>query len=211
MPAHVARFDDKPRPAVIVLEGVFGFDAEIQRITIRSRRGYTGLAIDYLRGGRQAACSTRKDVCEDVAAARDWLNNSRTCSTERSPTVGIRVRRHGGVLGSSLRGSPARSCSTVRASRARSRAPTASPRHEIEKVRVPLLLVFGGHDEQIGPTEIATIRDRLTAQHAPFELEVYPEVGHSFFREDLDDRDAPDRRRLGPRAILLASQPRLSD
>ncbi len=56
---------------------------------------------------------------------------------------------------------------------------------EIDDVRMPLLLVFGGHDEQIGPTEIATIRDRLTAQHVHFEIEVYPEVGHSFFREDL--------------------------
>ena len=45
--------------------------------------------------------------------------------------------------------------------------------------------MFGGHDEQIGPDEIATIRDRLTARHEPFEIEVYPEVGHSFFREDL--------------------------
>ena len=56
---------------------------------------------------------------------------------------------------------------------------------EIDEVRTPLLLVFGGHDEQIGSTEIATIRDRLTAKHVEFQIQEYPEVGHSFFREDL--------------------------
>jgi dienelactone hydrolase len=56
---------------------------------------------------------------------------------------------------------------------------------EIEAVRAPLLLVFGGHDELIGSHEIALIRDRLTAAGATFQIQEYPEVGHSFFREDL--------------------------
>ena len=29
------------------------------------------------------------------------------------------------------------------------------------------------------------IRERLSAKGVPFEIEVYDEVGHSFFREDL--------------------------
>ena len=32
------------------------------------------MAIDYLRGGDPAAVFTTKGVCDDVAAARDWLN-----------------------------------------------------------------------------------------------------------------------------------------
>ncbi|HWT04457.1 MAG TPA: dienelactone hydrolase family protein, partial [Xanthomonadales bacterium] len=75
MQAHLARLDERPRPAVIVLEGVYGFDDEIKRITDQvASSGYVGLAIDYLRGGDAKTVFNTKNVCEDVAAARDWLN-----------------------------------------------------------------------------------------------------------------------------------------
>jgi carboxymethylenebutenolidase len=187
MKAHVARLDEKPRPAVIVLEGVYGFDAEIQRITDQvASSGYIGLAIDYLRGGEAAHVFNTKDVCEDVAAARDWLNEQPYVQHGKIAAWGFGYGGTAAFLASSLAGLDA-SIAFYGQSIARPIPGTdGKPAlDEIEKVRVPLLLVFGGHDEQIGPSEIATIRDRLTAQHAPFEIEVYPEVGHSFFREDL--------------------------
>jgi carboxymethylenebutenolidase len=187
MKAHAARLDEKPRPAVIVLEGVYGFDAEIQRITDQvASSGYIGLAIDYLRGGEAARVFNTKDVCEDVAAARDWLNEQPYVQHGKIAAWGFGFGGTAAFLASSLAGLDA-SIAFYGQSIARPIPGTdGKPAlDEIEKVRVPVLLVFGGHDEQIGPSEIATIRDRLTAQHAPFEIEVYPEVGHSFFREDL--------------------------
>ena len=49
MPAYLARPDDgAPRPAVIVLQEIFGVNAEVKRITdLLASSGYVGLAINY--------------------------------------------------------------------------------------------------------------------------------------------------------------------
>jgi carboxymethylenebutenolidase len=187
MQAYVTRLDDKPRPAVIVLEGVFGFDEEIKRITEQvGSAGYAGIAIDYLRGGQAATVFNTTDVCADVAATRDWLNHQPYVHHGKIAAWGFGFGGTAAFLASSLPGLSAAIAfygqSIARPIPGTDGKPALD---EIEEVRMPLLLVFGGHDELIGPTEIATIRERLTAMHIPFEIEVYDEVGHSFFREDL--------------------------
>jgi carboxymethylenebutenolidase len=187
MQAYVARLDDTPRPAVIVLEGVFGFDEEIKRITEQvGSAGYVGIAIDYLRGGQAATVFNTTDVCADVAATRDWLNHQPYVQHGKIAAWGFGFGGTAAFLASSLPGLSA-AIAFYGQSIARPIPGTAGKPalDEIEEVRMPLLLVFGGHDELIGPTEIATIRERLSALHVPFEIEVYDEVGHSFFREDL--------------------------
>jgi carboxymethylenebutenolidase len=187
MQAYVARLDDKPRPAVIVLEGVYGFDEEIKRITEQlGSAGYVGIAIDYLRGGQAAAVFNAKAVCDDVAAARDWLNHRPYVSHGKIAVWGFGYGGTAAFLASSLPGLAA-AIAFYGQSIARPIPGSDGKRalDEVAEVRMPLLLVFGGHDEQIGPTEIATIRADLGAKHVPFEIEVYDEVGHSFFREDL--------------------------
>jgi carboxymethylenebutenolidase len=187
MQAYIARLDDKPRPAVIVLEGVFGFDEEIKRITEQvGSAGYVGIAIDYLRGGQAATVFNTTDVCADVAATRDWLNHQPYVQHGKIAAWGFGFGGTAAFLASSLPGLSAAIAfygqSIARPIPGTDGKPALD---EIEEVRMPLLLVFGGHDELIGPTEIATIRERLSALHVPFEIEVYDEVGHSFFREDL--------------------------
>jgi dienelactone hydrolase len=49
-----------------------------------------------------------------------------------------------------------------------------------------LLLVFGGRDEQITEAEIERIRQRLQAAGKQAEIQIYANVGHSFFRESSD-------------------------
>jgi len=187
MQAHLSHLDDKPRPAVIVLEGVYGFDAEIQRVTDQlAATGFTGLAIDYLRGGEAADVLRTSDVCNDVAAARDWLNHCPYVQHGRIATWGFGFGGTAAFLSSSLPGLAAAIAfygqSIARPIPGTNGKPALD---EVTEIRVPLLLVFGGHDELIGAEEIARIRDRLTALGATFEVQVYPEVGHSFFREDL--------------------------
>ena len=47
MRVHLARLDDKPRPAVIVLEGIYGFDDEIKRITdVTAAGGFDAIAVE---------------------------------------------------------------------------------------------------------------------------------------------------------------------
>ncbi len=186
MRAHLARVDDKPRPAVIVLEGVYGFDDEIKRITeVTAGSGFDAIAVDYLRGNDAATVFDPKAVRDDVAAARDWLNEQPFVQHGKIATWGFGYGGTAAFLASSLAGLAA-SIVFYGQSIARPLPGTAKPAlDEIDEYRTPLLLVFGGHDEQIGAGEIAAIRDRLTARHAHFQIQEYPEVGHSFFREDL--------------------------
>jgi carboxymethylenebutenolidase len=186
MRAHLARLDDKPRPAVIVLEGVYGFDDEIKRITqVTAAAGFVAIAIDYLRGGDAAKVFNTKDVCEDVAATRDWLNGQPFVQHGKIATWGFGYGGTAAFLSSSL---PGLAGSIVFYGQSIARPLPGAGRpvlDEMTEYRTPLLLVFGGHDEQIGAGEIAAIRDRLTTAHATFQIQEYPEVGHSFFREDL--------------------------
>ena len=186
MKAYIARLDEKPRPAVIVLEGVYGFDDEIKRITKQTAgAGFVAIAIDYLRGGDPASVFKTKDVCDDVAATRDWLNQQHDVLHGKIAAWGFGYGGTAAFLSSSLPGL-AGAIAFYGQSIARPLPGESRPAlDEIDEVRAPLLLVFGGHDEQIGATEIATIRDRLTAEKADFQIQEYPEVGHSFFREDL--------------------------
>ena len=185
--AHVARLDDKPRPAVIVLEGVYGFDSEIKRITEQvANRGYVGIAIDYLRDSDPKASFDIDRATGDVAATRDWLNAKPYVQHGKIATWGFGLGGTTAFLAASLAGL-ASSIVFYGQSIARP-LPGHDKRvidEDVEVVRVPLLLVFGGHDEQIGPAEIATIREHLDARGKKYEIEVYPDVGHSFFREDL--------------------------
>ena len=61
-----------------------------------------------------------------------------------------------------------------------------APIRNAEQIRTPLLLLFGGRDELITQDDITRIKSRLDAAHKKYEVEIYANVGHSFFREDLD-------------------------
>ena len=93
MPAYLARPDDgERRPAVIVLQEIFGVNAEVKRITdLVAAAGYVGLAINYYHrthpdlnepytpegmqaGFAAAGAVTKASLRADVAAAIDWLN-----------------------------------------------------------------------------------------------------------------------------------------
>ena len=57
-----------------------------------------------------------------------------------------------------------------------------APLSDVKDIRAPLLLVFGGQDMLISPGDVDTITAALTAANKRFEVQLYPEVGHSFFR-----------------------------
>ena len=114
--------------------------------------GYAGIAIDHHRGGQAAAnlqCQGRSSAGAPRGGARLGFANHQT------------YVQHGKIAVWGLAaGGPRRSwhqiaarplgrdrVSTGRASRAPSPGPTATALDEIEDVRTPLLLVFGGHDE----------------------------------------------------------------
>jgi carboxymethylenebutenolidase len=55
---------------------------------------------------------------------------------------------------------------------------------QLESVKCPLLLVYGGTDAGIPQADVDAVSNRLTALGKEHEVEVYPEGGHGFCCED---------------------------
>jgi carboxymethylenebutenolidase len=187
MPAYVARPDSGVHPAVIMLEGVFGFDAEIQRMTdLVASAGYVGVAIDYFRGRSAAEGFKSADVLTDIGATRDWINDQPYADHNHVATWGFGIGGSAAFMSAALPGFSA-AISFYGQSIARGLPDGAdAPIRNAEQIRTPLLLLFGGRDELITQDDITRIKSRLDAAHKKYEVEIYANVGHSFFREDLD-------------------------
>jgi carboxymethylenebutenolidase len=187
MPAYVARPDSGQHPAVIVLEGVYGFDSEIQRMTdLVASAGYVGIAPDYFRGKSATEGFKSADVLTDIGATRDWVNNQPFADHNHVAVWGFGIGGSAAFMAASLPGFSA-AISFYGQSIAKSLPDGGdAPIRHAEEIRTPLLLLFGGRDELITPDDIERIKTRLDAAGKKYEVEIYANVGHSFFREDLD-------------------------
>ena len=188
MDVYVARPDPgKPRPAVIVLEGVYGFDDEIRRMTdLVGAAGYVGLAIDYLRGKPAGEGFSSKSIADDIGAARDWLNERDYTVHGEVATWGFGIGGSAAFMGAMLPGFRAAIAFYGQSIAKELPDGADAPIKHAEQVKTPLLLVFGGHDEMVTKDDIQRIQNRLDAAGKKYEMEIYPNVGHSFFRQDRD-------------------------
>jgi carboxymethylenebutenolidase len=187
MPAYIARPETGARPAVIILEGVYGFDEEMRRMTdLVGSSGFVGVAIDYLRGKPVAEGFSAAGVARDIAATRDWLNDQPFVLRSKVALWGFGIGGSAAFMAASLPGLSA-SIAFYGQSIAKG-LPDGSdaPIRTAEEIRTPLLLVFGGRDEQITEADIERIRQRLQAAGKQAEIQIYANVGHSFFRESSD-------------------------
>lgn len=185
MPTYISRLDEHPRPAVIVLEGIYGFDSELFRITdLVASAGYVGCAIDYLRGQDVTHGFHSATMEDDLAMTRDWLNERSYVAHGKVATWGFGVGGAGAFMGAMLPGISA-SIAFYGQSITKGLPDGGDPPiKDADQIRTPLLLVFGGTDTEIGAAEIDRIRTRLAAAGKSAEVQVYPNVGHSFFRQD---------------------------
>ena len=201
MPAYLARPGDAGTyPGIVVLEGVYGFDDELRRITdLLASTGYVGLAINYFyrtnpdfrepfteegraRGEAAARSVKSSETCVDVAAARDWLNDQPFVDSGHIGTWGFGF---GGTIAFVTATLPGINAATVFYGQSiASPMPSGEPAPiaQAKEIRAPLLLVFGGKDVLIGANDVDTITTTLKDAGKRFEVQMYPNVGHSFFR-----------------------------
>jgi carboxymethylenebutenolidase len=210
MPAYLARPDGEgPRPAVIVLQEIFGVNAEVKRITdLVAGAGYVGLAINYYHrthpdlnepytpAGRQAGFAaagavTKATLRRDVGAAIDWLNAQSFVRRDRIATWGFCFGGTVAFVTANLPGLAAAIC--FYGGYIASTLPNGEPAaiENAAEVRVPLLLAFGGKDASITSEHVELIRKALTAAGKSFEIVVYPDQDHAFFRNSGAQLDAP--------------------
>jgi carboxymethylenebutenolidase len=187
MPAYLARPDAGEHPAVIVLEGVYGFDAEMRRMTdLVASAGFVGCAIDYLRGLPASEGFSAPGVARDISATRDWLNDQPFVARGKVALWGFGIGGSAAFMAASLPGLAAAIAFYGQSIAKGLPDGSDAPIRTAEEIRTPLLLVFGGRDEQITEDDIGRIRQRLQAAGKVAEIQIYANVGHSFFRESSD-------------------------
>ncbi len=204
-----------PHPAVIVLQEVFGVNAEMRRVTdMLAAAGYVGLAINYYHrthpnldlayeeSSMQTAMEARKSVTRetlyaDLNAAAAWLKQQDFVRDGKIATWGFCMGGSVAFLSATLPDVRGAICFYGGAIAKPFGSGEPGALKEIDKIGVPLLLCFGAEDSGISRDDIERIRKELDTHGVEYRLEVYPGVGHAFFRQGT------------PRAV--AGQERFSD
>lgn len=203
MDTYVTRpHDDGVRrhPAVIVLQEVFGINQEMRRITdLVASAGYVGCAINFyhrthpnlnlaydtesMQTGIAAARQiTRASLRRDVEAAIAWLNEQPYVSTGKIATWGFCMGGTAAFLSATYPEINA-AISFYGGSIAKPMLGGEGPALELaDQIRAPILLCFGAEDQGISPADVDRIKQELESHGKRFRVQVYPGVGHAFFR-----------------------------
>ena len=195
MPAYVARPDVDRAPGVIVLQEIFGVNEDMRALTdLVASAGYLAVApaifhrtdpafdarhdeAGYAKG-RAARDETRPEtLIADIEATAAWLRaqpqheggiatwgfcfgGSVAFLSATLPSVDAAVSFYGGQIAGGPRFIDAFA----------------------DKLRAPVLFAFGGKDQFIPAEATREIEQRLTALGKSFELYVYENEDHGFFR-----------------------------
>jgi carboxymethylenebutenolidase len=214
MPSYLARPDgNEPKPAVIVLQEIFGVNAEVKRIAdLLASAGYVALAINYyhrthpklnepytpegLQAGFAAAGAvSRATLRADVAAAIAWLDGQPFVAHGKIATVGFCFGGSTAFVTATLPG--LRAAVPFYGGSIAGGFPNGEPEGlaDVADIHIPLLLFFGGKDDYIPPEAVAKIEKALTDAGVEHHIVTYPNVGHAFFRESssaLNEHEVKD-------------------
>jgi carboxymethylenebutenolidase len=190
-----------PFPAVIVIEEIFGINQHIRDVTERvAREGYVAIAphmfhraapeldLAYDAASREKGMKligtlTAQGWSADLEGTLSFLRSRKDVRGDRIGIMGFCIGGHcayyaacttdvkatasfygGGVATFSPGGGP----------------PTVS---KTAGIRGRILCLFGGQDSMIPPAQVDQIRTALETNKIRYEVVVYPEPGHAFFRD----------------------------
>jgi carboxymethylenebutenolidase len=205
MSCYVARPDgDGPKPAIIVLQEIFGVNTEVKRITdLVASAGYVGIAINYYHrthpnlnepytqegmqnGFAAAGAVSRTGLRADVQAAADWLGSQPFVATGKVATWGFCFGGSAAYVTATLPVVKAAIC--FYGGMIASPFPSGEPEGlaDTKDIQCPMLLAFGGKDTYITAEHVERIRKALTDAGKDFQIKVYPNQDHAFFRESSE-------------------------
>ncbi|MDQ6781441.1 MAG: dienelactone hydrolase family protein, partial [Candidatus Eremiobacteraeota bacterium] len=141
------------------------------------------------KGAAAAAAVTTANLRLDLRASIDWL-------AAQPFVVGSRIGVWGFCMGASVAFlaamEPGISCAICfyGAQIARPwRNGEPGALEQAAELKAPLLLAFGGRDHSIPPDAVAAIESTLQRLGKRYELIMYPDADHAFFRSGGSDRD----------------------
>ena len=189
-----------PHPAVIVLQEIYGVNAEMRRVTdLLPTSGYVGLAINYYhrthpdlnsayndegrRTGMEAASHvTRAGLREDLAAAVAWLNAQDFVKHGKVATLGFCFGGTVAFLSATMDGI----CGAVSYYGSGIARPWGNGEPEgladADAIKAPVLIILGEEDESIPAEAVRRVCDTLDDRGPGCQIQIYKNVGHAFFR-----------------------------
>jgi carboxymethylenebutenolidase len=217
MPAYLAAPNDgQPHPGVVVFQEIFGVNREMRRIAdLLANSGYVALVPNFYHrtapnlnapynedgmkvGLAAAGATTLETLFDDAKASIAFLKEYPGCNGKIGawgfcfggtvaylaatlPDVKAAVSFYGGQI-------------------AVSRAPQRPAAIEFTKdIKAPILLSFGGKDQSITSEHIAAIEEALKGANRSYQLEVYPEEGHGYFRHGVNGESTAGARDVWPK------------
>lgn len=210
--AFMARPSQPKDAHILIYPDIRGLHQFYKELALRfAEIGYPALAIDYF--GRTAGVSPRGDhfdhqphvaqmqfppFLDDVRAALDYLNQE---SKAKRATFVVGFCR-GGTLGL-LTGAENFKLAGIIAFYSGLSRPVAGAKgstlEQAAHIKVPVLDLFGGADENIPKTDRDQLEAQLTRAGVPHEIVVYPGATHSFFdrrQEEFAEQSADAWRRV---------------
>ena len=189
-----------PAPAVIVAQEAFGVNSHIQDVCRRfAREGYVALAPDmYHRTGPMLAFSyddpkrrepfsalTNDGIESDINAALAHLIDLPQVDAGRIGIVGFCVGGFMAFLAACRTDVATAVCfyggGIVNRREGLKLEPLLS---EADRIKVPVLCLFGEKDGSIPQSEVEAIRQRLAMQPREHQVHVYPGAEHGFFCDE---------------------------
>jgi carboxymethylenebutenolidase len=204
MPAYLSLPSGTARGGAIVLQEIYGISAAMKNAAdLLAGAGYAAIVPElfYRTDPHWTGVPGTEDAAHGVAAARamtlDGFERDLAASAatlRQHLPAGAKLGVWGFCLGGSLAFYSATlpyvdaALSFYGGQIAKSNVLDGPPLLErcASGVRAPVLFVFGGQDQGIPAEDRERIRTTMTAEGKTFDLHVYPDVGHAFFREGLD-------------------------
>jgi carboxymethylenebutenolidase len=203
MPAYVAAPDGAPLGGVIVIQEIFGVNEDMQNIVrLLASVGYLALApamfhrtdphftathdeAGFAKGRAAAGAVDFAQLVADLTASADYLH-ARLGSEQKLGTWGFCFGGSIAYLSATLPFVGA-AVSFYGGQIAKSAGPSRPALVEMTaQIQAPLLLAFGGRDPHIPAADIEIVREALEEHERIFDLRVYADEDHGFFREGPD-------------------------
>ena len=203
MPAYVAVPDGAPRGGVIVIQEIFGVNADIRGIAeLVASAGYLAIApaifhrtdphfeaahddAGFAKGRAAAGALDLAQIGADLTASADFLRER----LGEGPKIATWGFCFGGSVAYYSATLPfvAAAVSFYGGQIAHAAGPSRPPLVTLTpQIQAPLLLVFGGRDPHITPDDVEVVRQALEEHERIFDLRVYADEDHGFFREGPD-------------------------
>lgn len=189
-----------PRPTLLVAMEAFGVNSHIQEVCRRfAREGYVVLAPDfYHRTGPMLTYAyddpkrrepfsalTNAGIESDINAALEHLRALPQADSGRIGVIGFCVGGFMAYLAACRTDVATAVCfyggGIVNLREGLALEPVLN---ETERIKVPILCIFGDQDTSIPMAEVEAIRNRLDMQSRAHEVVVYPGAGHGFFCDE---------------------------